>query len=167
MHVIEPYIAAYGSLALFLIIYLESMGAPVPGESLVVGSSVLAANGYVELVPALLAIYCGAVLGDLTGYGIGRFGGRRLLLRYGSLIRITPKRVAEFEKMFGTRDFYIVLVARFFIILRQLNGLIAGSVKMPWPRFMAANMLGAALWTLAWGTGPYIFSRLILPFFHR
>ncbi len=81
MHMLESYIAAYGSLALFVVVYLESMGAALPGETLVMATSALAAAGDIGLATALMAIYAGAVLGDNTGYPIGRFGGRRLLLR--------------------------------------------------------------------------------------
>jgi membrane protein DedA with SNARE-associated domain len=34
----------------------------------------------------------------------------------------------------------------------------AGALKMHWLKFVAANIIGAALWTLVWGAGPYYFS---------
>jgi membrane protein DedA with SNARE-associated domain len=163
MHVIEPYIAAYGSFALFVLIYLESMGAPLPGESLLVATAAFAAAGDISLVAALAAIYCGAVFGDNTGYAIGRYGGRRLLLRYGSFVRISPERLARFEELFAKRGFQIVIGARFVVVLRQLNGLIAGSVGMAWRSFLLANLIGAALWTLAWGVGPFLVARYVWP----
>ena len=163
MHMLESYIAAYGSLTLFVVIYLESMGAPLPGETLVMATSALAAAGDIGLAAALMAIYAGAVLGDNTGYAIGRFGGRRLLLRYGSLIRITPERLTALEETFVRRGFLIVIGARFVVVLRQLNGLIAGSVRMPWLSFLVANMVGAALWVLVWGCGPFLLARYVWP----
>jgi membrane protein DedA with SNARE-associated domain len=163
MHEIQHYITAYGSLALFVAIYLESMGAPLPGESLVIATSALAAHGDIELAPALAAIFCGAVLGDSTGYAIGTYGGRRLLARFGSFVGLTPERLTRLQKMFARRGFYIVASARFVMVLRQLNGLIAGSVHMPWPRFLVANAIGAALWTAAWGLGPYVVGQAAKP----
>ena len=80
---IEPYVAAYGSFAIFIIIYFEALGAPLPGESALVAISALAASGDVNLAHALLGAFFGAVLGDSTGYAIGHFGGRPLLLQIG------------------------------------------------------------------------------------
>ena len=152
---IEPYVATYGALAVFVIIYFESLGAPLPGESLLVAVSAIAARGDINLVHALAAAYFGAVLGDSTGYAIGHFGGRPLLLRYGRYIKLTPERLTGLERMFRRNGLWIVMGARFVAILRQLNGLIAGSVAMPWPSFLLANAVGAAAWVLVWGLGAY------------
>ena len=43
-----------------------------------------------------------------------------------------------------------VAFARFFNVLRQLNGVVAGSLKMPWPKFLFFNALGGAAWVLTW-----------------
>ena len=153
---IEPYIAAYGSFAIFIIIYFEALGAPLPGESALIAIGALAARGDVDLTHALIGAFCGAVLGDSTGYAIGHFGGRPLLLRYGSWIKLTPERLGKLEALFHKRGIWIVMTARFVTILRQLNGLIAGAVAMPWPRFLLGNTIGAAAWVLVWGLGPYV-----------
>lgn len=166
MHIlgaIEPYIAAYGVGALFVIIYLESLGAPLPGESAVIAASTLAAAGEISLAHALIAIFAGAVLGDSTGYGIGRYGGHRLLTKYGPRFKLTNERLANLEALFKTRGIYIVMTARFVVILRQFNGIIAGSVRMKWLQFLPANIAGAALWTLAWGAGPYLMINFVRP----
>lgn len=163
MQEIQHYIAAYGSLAVFIVIYLESMGAPLPGETLVIATSALAANGTISLTVALIAIFCGAVLGDSTGYAIGHYGGSRLLRRFGSYVKLTPERLDRLEGMFKRRGVYIVVTARFVVVLRQLNGLVSGAVHMPWWRFLIANVVGAALWTAAWGLGPYVIGKAAKP----
>lgn len=164
MHLIEPYLAAYGSVALFIIVYLEAFGAPMPGESALIASSLLALHGTLDITTVLIAVFAGAVLGDCTGYAIGHFGGRKLLVRFGHLIKLTPERLESFEALFEKRGIYIVATARFVVILRQLNGIIAGSMKMPWLRFLAANIVGAAGWTLAWGAGPYLAGGILAPY---
>lgn len=73
----------------------------------------------------------------------------------------------EFFARFGGE---IVLVARFIVVLRQLNGITAGTVAMPWAKFLLYNALGAALWTGAWGYGAYALGHHIaeiLPWVHR
>lgn len=158
---IEPYIAAYGVTAVFALIYFEALGAPLPGESALVAISVLASRGEVDLFHALAAAFCGAVLGDSTGYAIGRFGGRPLLLRYANVLKLTPPRLAKLEALFKSKGIWIVMSARFVAILRQLNGLIAGAVAMPWPRFFVANAIGAVAWVIAWGVGSYLLADTV------
>jgi membrane protein DedA with SNARE-associated domain len=60
----------------------------------------------------------------------------------------------------------MVVIARFFVPLRQLNGLVAGSTGMHWLTFLAANVVGATLWVGLWATLAYRFgiSKDILPF---
>jgi membrane protein DedA with SNARE-associated domain len=167
VHLIHSYLVAYGALALFVIIYFESLGAPLPGESALIASSLLALHGDLNLYHVLIAVFCGAVLGDSTGYLIGHFGGVKLIARYGYLIKLTPERLAEFEQLFEKKGPYIVAGARFVPVLRQLNGIVAGSMKMPWPHFLIANAVGAAAWTLLWGAGPYFFTDFFRPIYEH
>jgi membrane protein DedA with SNARE-associated domain len=158
LHGLAPYLAAYGALTLFVIVYFESFGVPLPGESAVIAASLLAAHGNLSVVSLFAAVWLGAVLGDSTGYAIGHFGGRPLLARFGPWVKLTPDRLAKLEQAFRTRGAAIVVTARFVVVLRQLNGLIAGTVAMPWLRFLAANMVGALLWVSLWALGPYFFA---------
>jgi membrane protein DedA with SNARE-associated domain len=159
-HFVEPYLAHYGVLAIFVVIYLESLGAPLPGESALVAASLLVAHGDIALVPLLVAAWSGAVAGDSTGYLIGRIGGRPLLQRFGPYLKLTPDRLKSFEDLFRRRGAFIVFGARFVVILRQLNGIIAGSMSMPWPHFLVANALGGAAWVAVYVLGPYLFADL-------
>ncbi len=159
-HFVEPYLAHYGVMAIFVVIYLESLGAPLPGESALVAASLLVTHGDIALVPLLVAAWTGAVAGDSTGYLIGRLGGRPLLQRFGPYLKLTPERLRSFEEMFRRRGAVIVFGARFVVILRQLNGIIAGSMVMPWPHFFIANALGGAAWVAVYVLGPYLFADL-------
>ncbi|WP_201834619.1 DedA family protein [Microvirga zambiensis] len=157
---IEPAVTRYGAFAVFFTIYFESFGVPLPGESALIAASLLAVRGDLAIEHVFLAAWLGGVLGDSTGYMIGRFGGRVLLQRFGSLVKLTPERLANVETMARKRGFIMVLTARFVVVLRQLNGLVAGSVGMPWSHFVIANALGALLWAGFWTFGPYLFTDL-------
>jgi membrane protein DedA with SNARE-associated domain len=158
---IEPFVMRYGVLAVFVVIYFESLGAPLPGETLLVTASLLAQRGDMDPVRLAAAVLVGAVAGDSTGYLIGRVGGRPLLQRYGHVVALTPERLDRFEAMFRRRGAILVVLARFVVVLRQLNGLVAGSMAMPFPRFLAANVLGAAAWTATWIAGPYLLADIV------
>ena len=147
---VRPYLDQYGYWALFGAILLEDFGLPVPGETLLIASALLASQGGMHLVPLLLIGWAAAVTGDNIGYAIGRFGGRKLVLRYGNCILISEQRLQKAEGFFRRYGGAVVVVARFFAILRQLNGIVAGTVKMNWHRFLVYNILGAALWVSFW-----------------
>jgi len=161
--VVEPYIAHYGAIAVFFMIYLESFGMPLPGETGVIAAALLAAKGELSIFAVYPAVLFGAILGDSTGYVIGRLGGRALLRRFGPYIKLTPDKLSAMEDRFRTSGPWLVVVARFLPVLRQLNGLVAGSLAMPWPHFLLAQATGAVLWTSVYCLGPYFFGE----FFHH
>jgi membrane protein DedA with SNARE-associated domain len=157
---IEPAIGTYGVWALLVVLYFESFGVPLPGESALIAASLLAARGDLEIGHVFLAAWLGAVLGDSTGYLIGRFGGRPFLSRFGPWVKLTPERLSRIENLAKTKGFFMVLTARFIVVLRQLNGIVAGSAGMPWHHFVVANALGAVLWAGLWSFGPYLFTDM-------
>ncbi len=156
---LEPWIHHYGVAAVCVILTLESLGVPLPGESLLVISAILAGRGDVSFPGLLVAAWAGSVLGDNIGYLIGRLLGHRLVLRYGAKIGLTADRLHRVEAVFARYGPATVAFARFFNVLRQLNGVVAGTVKMEWRRFIAFNALGGALWVLAWTMAGFYLSR--------
>jgi membrane protein DedA with SNARE-associated domain len=147
---VKPYLDHYGYWALFGAILLENLGLPVPGESSLIASALLASQGEMHIVPLLLIACAAAVTGDNIGYAIGRFGGRKLVLRYGHYLLISGKRLQKAEGFYGRYGGAVVVMARFVAVLRQLNGIVAGTTKMSWLRFLLYNVLGAALWVTFW-----------------
>jgi len=73
------------------------------------------------------------------------------VLRYGRYVLITEERLQRAEGFFRRYGGAVVLMARFFAVLRQINGIVAGTAQMSWRRLLAYNMLGAALWVGFWG----------------
>ena len=154
---LEPFVHEYGAAAVMVILTFESLGLPLPGESLLILASVLAGRGELSLPLLMLAAWAGAVMGDNIGYLIGRRLGRILIVRYGSKIGITADRLSRVEAVFGRYGSVTVAFARFVNVLRQLNGVVAGMLKMDWRRFLFFNALGGALWVSAWTlTGFYL-----------
>ena len=147
----EPLIRQYGVLVVTIVLTLESFGAPLPGESLLIVASVLAGRGDISFPALLFFAWLGAVLGDNIGYVIGKILGRAAVLRYGEKIGLTPHRLQKIEEVFARFGPATVAFARFVNILRQLNGVVAGTLNMDWWRFLIFNALGGALWVLVWG----------------
>jgi membrane protein DedA with SNARE-associated domain len=146
----EDVVGEYGAPAVAAILTLEALGAPVPGETLLIFGAVLAARGEMSLPGLLVFAWIGSVLGDNIGYLIGRTLGRGLILRYGAKIGLNGARFSRIEGIFLRYGAPTVAFARFFAVLRQLNGIVAGIMGMSWWRFLFFNALGASLWVATW-----------------
>ncbi|MGW7006362.1 DedA family protein [Streptomyces sp. NPDC054933] len=147
---LAPLLDHWGYLAVGGLVFLEDFGIPVPGETLLIAAAVYAGAGRLNIFAVAVIAFLAAVCGDNIGYAIGRFGGHRLVTRYGRYVLLTPERVAKAEAFFDRHGGKVVTVARFIEGLRQANGIIAGLAEMPWLRFLAFNALGAALWVGTW-----------------
>jgi membrane protein DedA with SNARE-associated domain len=151
----EPLVHEYGAAAVMVILTFESLGLPIPGESILIFASVLAGRGELSLLPLMFGAWAGAVLGDNIGYLIGRQLGRAIILRYGARIGINADRLNRVEAFFRRYGPFTVAFARFVNVLRQLNGVVAGMSKMEWKRFLVFNALGGALWVSVWTLAGY------------
>ena len=161
MHQLYQFLHEYGYAALFCVILIENFGVPAPGQTLLIASAVLAAQGRMNLAGVLTVSAFAAFLGACIGYWIGKRGGRRLLLRYGRYVRIGESDVARMEAGFTRYSGWFVTFARFFEVLRQLNGIVAGIAGMRLKYFLPANAAGAILWTGVWGLGSWRLGRQI------
>ncbi|WP_336740601.1 DedA family protein [Aureimonas altamirensis] len=166
MHQVLDFLHAYGAIAIFVIIFLESTGLPLPGESLLIASGLLAGRGELDIWTVFLAAWAGGMLGDNLGYVIGRTVGRPVIVRYGSKVGLTEPRFAAVERQFLKHGALVVLFARFFVVLRQLNGLVAGITGMHWLHFFIANAAGAALWAGFWAFAAYAFGTELEHYLH-
>jgi len=158
---LEQLVASYGYLGVLFCITLESFGAPLPAESLLIVAAWVAGKGELNIVVLLMTAWCAAVLGDSIGYWIGRLIGHERLVRYGRYVGAKPPLVEKFRGLFLRYGPVIVVVARLIEVLRQVNGLLAGTMEMSWWRFLTCNMIGAAIWVGIWGGGAYVFGQHI------
>ncbi|MFI1657046.1 DedA family protein [Streptomyces sp. NPDC020472] len=162
MHVQEwletiPAIAVYVLVA--VVIGLESLGIPLPGEIVLVSSALLASQ-HGDINPYVLGACAtaGAIVGDSIGYAIGRKGGRPLLAWLGGKF---PKHFSEAniglaENSFQKWGMWAVFFGRFIALLRIFAGPLAGVLHMPYWKFLIANVLGGILW--AGGTTAVVYS---------
>jgi membrane protein DedA with SNARE-associated domain len=155
-HHLEGPLEHYGYLAVATFLFFEDFGVPLPGETMLIAASIYAGTGNLNIWVVGLVAFVAAVLGDNVGYVIGRKGGIKVVHRYGKYVLITPERLDKAHDFFTRRGSWVVTVARFIEGLRQLNGVIAGTVGMPWKRFLVFNMLGAALWVGTWTSLGYL-----------
>lgn len=142
--------AHYGYWVVLIGLLVESAGAPLPGEMiLLVASSYAASHPNLHLGWIMLIATFAAVTGDNIGYWMGRKGGRPLLNRYGHIFKIKPEHVQQGEDLIRRHGPLAVFLARFIAGLRVLNGILAGVLHMEWRRFFLFNQLGAICWVVA------------------
>ncbi|MER6278440.1 DedA family protein [Streptomyces sp900105245] len=161
MHVTEwldsvPAAAVYAVVA--LVIGLESLGIPLPGEIVLV-SAALMSSQHSGVNPVVLGVCAtaGAVIGDSIGYAIGRKGGRPLLAWLGAKFprHFSEGHVATAERSFEKWGMWAVFFGRFVALLRIFAGPLAGVLHMPYWKFLIANVLGGICW--AGGTTAVIY----------
>jgi len=147
--------ARYGYAVVFLGVFLENAGAPVPGETMLLAGAALSRSGSLDLGWVIAAAIVGATLGDNLGFFIGRRGGRALVERYGALLGMTGPRLADFDRFFDRHGAKTVFFARFVTGLRVVGALLAGASRLSWSRFLVFNALGAVVWATTFGVVGY------------
>lgn len=154
---VKPLLDRYGYAAVFAAVMVEGCGVPAPGQTLLLAGSLAAADGQLHLALLLLVATAAAFLGNSVGYLLGRWGGRPLLHKF----KVNEQHLQRVEGLFSRRGGGLIIVSRFLDGLRQLNGIVAGMLRMPWWVFTGYNLLGAVLWSFFWGLGPFFLDRHI------
>ncbi|MFQ6273345.1 DedA family protein [Kutzneria viridogrisea] len=153
MH-IDQWIAAIPPLAVYLtiglIIGLESLGIPLPGEIALVSATLLTLHpsSAVQWEWIAVAAMTGAIVGDSIGYSIGRKFGKPLFVWLGKKFpkHFGPNHLATAERAFERWGMWAVFFGRFIALLRIFAGPLAGALKMPYAKFLTANALGGICW---------------------
>jgi membrane protein DedA with SNARE-associated domain len=151
----------YGYWAVFFGIALESLGIPIPGETITLVGGFLAGSGELNYWLVLATASAGAVLGGTIGYWIGKLGGWALLVRAGRLFRLKEEQLTETKQQFSENAPRAVFFGRFVAFLRILASPLAGIAEMPFLQFMLFNIAGAAVWASVMVTLSFFFGRIV------
>jgi membrane protein DedA with SNARE-associated domain len=161
-HTIDEWLSSYGYLVVFLLVMIESIGVPVPGETALIGAALYAGStGKLRIEWVIAVAVAGAIIGDNIGFSIGRYGGARLLLRYGHKIRLHEGRLKIGIWLFRRHGGKVVFWGRFVSILRTWAAFLAGANHMEWRRFLFFNAAGGIVWATLFGVVYYVFGDAI------
>jgi membrane protein DedA with SNARE-associated domain len=137
-------------LIVAIVIGIESLGIPLPGEIVLVSAALLSSRHELSVSPLWIAVAgsVGAIVGDSIGYVIGRRYGTSLFGWLGQRFpgHFGPKNVAFAESVFTRWGVLAVFFGRFIALLRIFAGPLAGALKMHYWKFLAANALGGIVW---------------------
>ncbi|HEY5835225.1 DedA family protein [Streptomyces sp.] len=172
MHIEEwldsvPPVAVY--LVVGLVVGLESVGIPLPGEIVLMTAALMSSQGHANPWLVGLSAVIGAVVGDSIGYSIGHKGGRPLLDRLGRRFprHFSPGHIATAERSFQRWGVWAVFFGRFVALLRIFAGPLAGVLRMPYGRFLTANALGGILWAGGITAAIYCAGQVVEPWLKR
>ena len=138
----------YGLVILFAFVAAESAGMPIPGETALITAAVLARPEHHQysLLSVIVVASAAAIIGDNIGYLLGRYGGRRLLSRWGFVRRYAERALPPSERFFAKHGPKTVFFGRFIAVLRVTSAWLAGISHMTWWKFFAWNAAGGIIW---------------------
>ena len=159
-------VESYGYAVVFLFVAIESLGIPLPGETVLVTAGALAALGHLSIWRVIAIAATGGIVGDAAGYWIGRLGGIALIKRYGRFVHFDEHKLERVRAFFNKHGSKAVFFGRFIALLRTWAALLAGTAEMPYRVFTLYNVLGGITWATLFGTLGYLFGRS-LPLLER
>lgn len=147
LHIIE----VGGYLGLFALMVLENVFPPIPSEVILPLAGYSAASGSMSLPLVILVATCGTVVGTMPWYYAGRVFGaerlKRLSVRYGRLLTLSPEDIGAAEAWFRAHGKKVVFFGRLIPTVRTLISVPAGIARMPLLAFLAYSFAGSFLWT--------------------
>jgi membrane protein DedA with SNARE-associated domain len=155
-HTLNHLLSQYGYLAVFLFVMIESLGVPFPGETMVIAAALYAGTTHHLIVWLIWAVAAaGAIIGDNIGFGIGHWGGFRLLRRYGKKVRLDEAKLKVGRLVFDRHGPKVVFFGRFISILRTYAAFLAGTNRMHYWVFLTYNAAGGIVWSAIYVFGFY------------
>jgi len=159
-HEVRHFLISWGYWALLAGLFGESMGLPLPGETVLMFASFLSEKTtHLQMPWIILVGIAGAVMGDNCGFFLGRHFGRTFIRGAKKFLRLDDQDVAAARELITTHGGKTVFFARFIFGLRTVAGPLAGSLDMKWKRFFEFNFLGAATWVVIMALIGYAFAN--------
>jgi membrane protein DedA with SNARE-associated domain len=151
----------YGLPALFLVIAIAGIGLPFPVSFVLVAAGSFVEQGDMKFWPVIVISSLAAILGDSIGYLLGRWAGKRLIVRLsrgvGAESRV--KKAERFSARWGVAGIFF---SRWLVTgLGPWINLTSGIARYPWRRFMLWVVLGEVLWVFLYVCLGYVFSSRV------
>lgn len=143
-----------------LIVFVEDalfVGFVIPGETAALLGGVAASLGHVPFPAVIAVVIAAAILGDSVGYEVGRHVGPRILSL--KILDRRRKRLDDAQDFLARRGGTAVFLGRWVAFFRAVMPALAGTARMPYPRFLAFNAAGGILWGSVVVTAGYLAGR--------
>jgi membrane-associated protein len=150
-----------GYPVLFVLVMVESMGVPVPGETAIILSGIAANAGSLSIELVIVIAATAAIIGDNIGFEIGRRGGRALLEKPGRFERERRRMLEVGDPFFAKHGPKAVFLGRWIVGLRVWAAWLAGASEMRWRTFFVWNAAGGIGWATSVGLAAYFGGKAV------
>lgn len=154
------YLLIYKYAILFLVVFLTSLGLPLPATALIVAAGAFAAQGYFDFWSILACVFVASVLGDLSGYFVSLRYGRVILMRIGFGRILSSSNFLALEKIFRNRSITAIFYSRFLLThLGPSINLLSGLSRITPRKFITYDILGEILYAFIFTSLGYVFAN--------
>jgi membrane protein DedA with SNARE-associated domain len=151
------WLSQYGYAGLFAGLMFGILGLPIPDETLLVFCGYLIYRGRLDFTTAFLAGFAGSLCGITGSFYLGRSLGRKVALRYGKYLRLTPEHLDRVDRWFDRIGAWSLSIGYFVPGVRHFTALVAGMGTMRYFTFALYAYSGAAVWVAGFLTLGYVF----------
>jgi membrane-associated protein len=145
---------AYGPPVLSVALLLGAVGLPLPGTMFLLAAGAFAGQGVLDWPLAAPLALVGVVVGDSTGYILGRYGGPLVVRRFAG-----NQTWGRAQNAFDRQGGWAIVLTRFLLTpLAVPVNLIAGSSRYPFGRFLSFDTAGELVWVMLYGGLGYLFA---------
>jgi membrane protein DedA with SNARE-associated domain len=159
LHSLFPHIPHYGYVLVFIVVFLNNLGVPLPGETILLGAGFVLGKTADSLWQPVLAGTTACFAGGICAFWLGRRLGHGGLTKIHWL-HLTSERMKWPEQFFKHHGAKTVFIARFiFLFPPVVANLLAGMSKMQWRTFLFYNLTGSAAYTTTYILIGYFFGK--------
>ena len=142
-------IESLGYVGLVVLMAVEHVFPPIPSEVVLPLAGFEVARGNMSFAGALSAATAGSLIGSSVLYALARSGGRPLVLRLRSVLRLTEEDLDRAERRFERHSAWIVVLGRMVPGIRSAVSVPPGLLRMPFGRYLALTLVGSLVWNAA------------------
>jgi membrane protein DedA with SNARE-associated domain len=159
LHSLLPHIPHYGYVLVFIVVFLNNIGFPLPGETILLGAGFVLGKAAGSLWQPMAAGTAACFLGGSCSFWLGRrlgHGGWEKI----HWLHLTPQKLKWPERFFKRHGAKAVFIARFIALFPPVvANLLAGMAKIPWRTFLFYNLTGSAVYTTSYILIGYFFGK--------
>jgi membrane protein DedA with SNARE-associated domain len=147
-HAVQEFVRQHQTSGLFLVIFLEELGVPLPapGDVAIMYGGYLTTTGAIPYPLAYVAVVSGAVLGSACNLTISRKYGRPFIQRFGKYVGVTEQRLVRAERMFKRWGPWAIIVGRHIPGMRIVLSALSGILGVPYKVFIPCVFVSAMIW---------------------
>lgn len=146
----------------FFIALLESIpmfGFFIPGQIVAITVGLMSKIGSLDIITVVISLFLGAVIGDLIGYFLGSKYGENLITKYGKYFFLKKENFEKTRELINEHTGKTILIGRFNSVTRAFTPFTAGSIGVPFSKFIFYAILGGLSWALSFAMIGYIFGN--------